>query len=217
MQKDQSEISIVYFDEYVVVVDKPEDLLSVPGRGEDKWDCLVHRLQKRFPTSRIIHRLDCATSGLMVLALNADIHRELSRQFHDREVDKCYEALVFGRLEQKEGSIEQPLIADWPNRPRQKICWETGKKALTHFEHISYEERDNDIELTRIKLKPITGRSHQLRVHTQFLGHPIIGDNLYATDVALRCSERLCLHASMLSFVHPISSERLEFNLNAPF
>ena len=128
MQNDESDISVVYSDDYLIVADKPENLLSVPGRGEDKWDCLVHRLQKQFPTSRIVHRLDCATSGLMVLALNADIHRELSRQFHDREVDKLYEALVFGRLKQVEGSIEQPLITDCPIGQGKRFVWNLVKK-----------------------------------------------------------------------------------------
>ncbi len=217
------DIHTVYADAQVLVVNKPSGLLSVPGRGADKWDCVVHRVQKDYPTARIVHRLDCATSGLMVLALDADSHRELSRQFHDREVDKAYEALVVGHLAPSEGSIEQPLITDWPNRPRQKICYETGKQAKTNFlvkEHTrvqSGNRPDKLLAATRVALTPITGRSHQLRVHMLSTGHPILGDCLYAPPEATEGFERLCLHASFLAVTHPINKERMEFHLNVPF
>lgn len=204
-------IELIYTDEQIVVVNKPSGLLSVPGRGPDKQDCVVHRLQHEFPTVRVVHRLDCATSGLMVLALDADSHRELSRQFHDREVNKRYEALVFSCMEHEQGKVDQPLMTDWPNRPRQMISQE-GKAALTHYTCLSRSS-----EQSRVLLTPITGRSHQLRVHMLHTGHPILGDSLYAHDPALQASERLCLHATYLSFTHPVLKECLEFNSAAPF
>jgi tRNA pseudouridine32 synthase / 23S rRNA pseudouridine746 synthase len=204
-------IELIYADEQIVVVNKPSGLLSVPGRGPDKQDCVVSRLQQDFPTVRVVHRLDCATSGLMVLALDADSHRELSRQFHDREVNKRYEALVFGGMEDEQGEVDQPLMTDWPNRPRQMIS-EDGKAALTHYTCLS-----RSAEQSRVDLKPITGRSHQLRVHMLYTGHPILGDGLYAHDEALQASERLCLHARYLSVTHPVSRECLEFTSAVPF
>lgn len=205
------EIEIVYSDEELVIVNKPSGLLSVPGRGPEKADCLISRLQTSFPTIRIVHRLDCATSGLMVLALDADSHRELSRQFHDREVNKRYEALVYGYMENKSGEVNQPLMTDWPNRPRQMISQE-GKAAQTYFQCISRSEHES-----RVVLTPITGRSHQLRVHMLYTGHPILGDNLYAHQNALQARDRLCLHATELSVKHPMSKDLLEFRNDAPF
>jgi len=216
MNGSENEIAVVYDNEDYLVVDKPAGLLSVPGRGPEKWDCVVHRVQKRYPTARIVHRLDCATSGLMLLALNANAHRELSRQFHDRIVQKSYEALVDGQMNMPDGKVEQPLITDWPNRPRQKIDHEQGKYALTHYTLIRHEQLNRHI-VSRIQLKPVTGRSHQLRVHMQYLGHPIIGDRLYASREAIQISKRLCLHAKTLSFLCPQSAEPVSFELSTPF
>lgn len=206
-----NDIEVVYSDKHLVVVNKPSGLLSVPGRGPDKKDCVVKRVQEQFPTARIVHRLDCATSGLMVLALDADSHRELSRQFHDREVSKEYTASVWGKIAQDSGDVDLPLITDWPNRPRQKVDPE-GKHALTHF---TCESREED--RTHVTLVPITGRSHQLRVHMLSLGHPIIGDKLYAPEEAIRAADRLLLHASRLSITQPATGERLEFHNAANF
>mgnify|MGYP000409084568 CR=1 FL=1 len=205
------DIETIHVDAHILVVNKPSGLLSVPGRGPEKWDCVVHRVQNRYPTAKIVHRLDCATSGLMVLALDADSHRELSRQFHDREVAKCYEAEIFGALEVEEGEVNLPLMPDWPNRPRQMVH-EDGKSALTRYYCLTRSEGRS-----RVKLEPITGRSHQLRVHMLSLGHPILGDNLYAHEQALVASPRLLLHATYLCLHHPETNEKLEFNCYAPF
>lgn len=205
------QIEIVYSDEQLVVVNKPSGLLSVPGRGPDKADCLLSRLQDQFPTIRVVHRLDCATSGLMVLALDADSHRELSRQFHDREVKKRYEALVYGFMEDESGEVNQPLMTDWPNRPRQMISHE-GKAAQTFYQCTTRSE-----QASRVILTPITGRSHQLRVHMLYTGHPILGDGLYAHESALKASSRLCLHATDLSIYQPKTKTFMEFSSATPF
>lgn len=205
------EIEIVYSDKHLVVVNKPSGLLSVPGRGPDKADCVLSRLQQQFPTIRIVHRLDCATSGLMVLALDADSHRELSRQFHDREVKKRYQALVYGYMEHENGEVNQPMMTDWPNRPRQMITPE-GKPAQTYYQCLSRTE-----EMSRVDLTPITGRSHQLRVHMLHTGHPILGDGLYAHEEALNTKDRLCLHATDLMITQPETGEELTFTSKAPF
>lgn len=206
---------LLYSDKHLIVVNKPSGLLSVPGRGPDKKDCVVARLQAKFPTVRVVHRLDCATSGLMVLALGQDSHRELSRQFHDREVGKEYRAHVVGHCTSEQGEVDQPLITDWPNRPRQKICPE-GKSALTKFKCLGHDYLQ-DLPITKMSLKPVTGRSHQLRVHMQHLGHPILGDQLYATGPALEASNRLLLHARTLTFNHPVSKEPMQFECHESF
>lgn len=205
------DIETLYADDCLIVVNKPEDVLSVPGRGPDKKDSVISRVQTQYPTARIVHRLDCATSGLMVIALTADSHRELSRQFHDREVDKRYVAVVFGTLAQTQGQVDLPLMTDWPNRPRQMVSDE-GKHALTYYKVV-----EEDHNSTRVELTPVTGRSHQLRVHMQSLGHPILGDNLYAEGEALSVSQRLLLHAEYLSFTHPETGTKQEFLCHAPF
>lgn len=206
-----SDINIHYADDAVIVVNKPSGLLSVPGRGEDKQDCVVRRVQQQFPTARIVHRLDCATSGLMVLAQSADAHRELSRQFHDREVEKAYVAMVYGALNDDAGEVRLPLMTDWPNRPKQMIS-EDGKPAYTKFEVLTRED-----SRTRVLLTPVTGRTHQLRVHMLSLGHPILGDRLYAEGEALAASARLMLHAWQLGFTHPESGQSLFFDPEPPF
>lgn len=210
-----NKIEILYADSKVIVVNKPEDVLSVPGRGPDKQDSVISRVQQSQPTARIVHRLDCATSGLMVLAQTADSHRELSRQFHDREVSKRYIAVVAGHLAESEGEVNLPLMTDWPNRPRQMVSAE-GKQALTYYKEIEKLEF-GAVTATRVELKPITGRSHQLRVHMLALGHPILGDNLYAEGEVLAASPRLLLHAQSLVFKDPDTHEPMEFECDAPF
>lgn len=210
-----NKIEILYSDSKVIVVNKPEDVLSVPGRGPDKQDSVISRVQQTQPTARIVHRLDCATSGLMVLAQTADSHRELSRQFHDREVSKRYIAVVAGHLAKPEGEVELPLMTDWPNRPRQMVSAE-GKHALTYYKELEKLEL-NGVPATRVELTPITGRSHQLRVHMLALGHPILGDNLYAEGEALAASKRLLLHAQSLVFNDPETGEAMAFECHAPF
>jgi tRNA pseudouridine32 synthase/23S rRNA pseudouridine746 synthase len=205
-------IDVIYHDDQLLVANKPHDLLSVPGRGPDNQDCLLHRLQPRFPTARIVHRLDCATSGVMVLALDANSHRELSRQFQQRETQKRYIAIIAGIPEQPEGSVELPLRCDWDNRPRQIVDHEQGKAALTHYRVLEQLDRS-----TRVELTPITGRSHQLRVHMQVLGHPILGDRFYADAEALARSPRLLLHALQLGFSHPQTGAPMAFEAPCPF
>lgn len=198
----------LFQDEHLLIVNKPAGLLSVPGRGEDKQDCLSARIQQRFPDALVIHRLDMATSGLMVFALGEAMQRELSRMFREREVSKRYVALVAGVLEIEVGEIDLPLIVDWPNRPKSKVDHESGKPSLTRYRLLGIEDGDS-----RVELEPITGRTHQLRLHLASIGHPIIGDTLYDGRIA----ERLMLHATHLAFVHPATSRALNFESDAPF
>jgi tRNA pseudouridine32 synthase/23S rRNA pseudouridine746 synthase len=205
-------IDVIYSDPHLLLVNKPSGLLSVPGRGEDKQDCVVKRVQEDYPTARIVHRLDCATSGLMVLALDAASHRELSRQFHDRETEKHYIARVYGHLEEMHGEVEHPLRCDWDNRPKQIVDPIQGKSAKTLWQVLEQSEHS-----TRVRLTPITGRSHQLRVHMQALGHPILGDRFYAHPEALGMADRLQLHAQYLAFTHPDKGERQQHLCPCPF
>lgn len=207
-----SDFEILHQDDALFVVVKPEKLLSVPGRADDNKDCLILRLQQRHPEARIVHRLDFDTSGLMVIARNADVHRELSRQFHDREVDKRYLALVWGQVADDAGEIDLPLRYDPPTKPRHVVDVELGRPALTR-----YQVLDRSRDHSRVALEPYTGRSHQLRVHMLALGHVILGDPLYASGEALAAAPRLLLHAEMLAFTHPVTGERLEFVSPAPF
>lgn len=207
-------LDIIYADTHLVVVNKPCDMLSVPGKGIDKQDCVWRRVQQQgFPTARIVHRLDYATSGLMVLALTADSHIWLNRQFQQRRVHKRYQAIISGQPLADQGVIEQPLRCDWERRPLQIVDPVQGKAATTHWQ---VDERLGD--RCRVTLTPITGRSHQLRVHMQWLGHPIAGDRFYADPVALALSERLLLHARELAFYHPNQTgEQLSFCHDVPF
>ena len=172
-------LDILYQDEYLLVLNKPAGLLSVPGRDEDKQDCQIHRVQREFPTAMIVHRLDMATSGAMVIALNEEIHRNLSILFEKRQVEKKYVAVVAGLVKNQQGLINLPLITDWPNRPKQMIDHERGKPSRTQFNVLDYDHKRNT---TRVELIPETGRTHQIRVHLQSIGHAILGDRLYASD-----------------------------------
>ena len=203
-----------YIDAALLVVHKPSGLLSVPGRGAEKQDSLVARVQAQFPGARSVHRLDMGTSGLLVLALDADIQRELGRQFEFRQVEKCYVAVVAGHVAQEECLIDLPLIADWPNRPRQMVDHVRGKPSLTRLKVLGYDQAS---DTTRVHLMPETGRSHQLRVHMQAIGHPILGDELYAPLPIVEQAPRLLLHASFLAFSHPWTLTRLAINSPPPF
>lgn len=205
-------LEIRHCDEDIVVVSKPTLLLSVPGRGKDKQDCVVSRLERDFPGIREVHRLDWETSGLLLLARHKAAHRELSRQFQEREVDKSYTAMVAGVPKEERGEIDLPLRCDWPNRPRQMVDPALGKPSLTRWERLSVGE-----DRCRLRLIPVTGRSHQLRVHLMAIGHPILGDRLYGGDKALAMAERLLLHATTLAFTHPASGEALCFSDEPPF
>lgn len=207
-------LDILYDDDVLLVVNKPNGLLSVPGRGDDRQDCLVSRVQEAFPDALTVHRLDMETSGLTVLARNKITHRQLSGLFQQRAVQKRYIAVVDGVLREATGSIDLPLICDWPNRPRQKVDHQHGKPSRTLFTVLG---AGVDAYSTRVELTPETGRSHQLRVHMQSLGHSILGDRLYADKQARAKSSRLLLHAMSLAFAHPVSSEPLRFFSEAPF
>ncbi len=207
-------LDILYQDDFLLTVNKPSGLLSVPGRGEHKQDCLMSRIQEIYPEALNVHRLDMETSGVMVLARNPQIQRQLSQIFQDREIQKRYIAIVEGRVKTASGGIDLPLICDWPNRPRQIVDHDRGKPSKTLYKVLWRNTEENT---TRLELEPITGRSHQLRVHLQSLGHPILGDKLYAEDETQAKSDRLLLHALSLTFNHPITSEPMRFICEAPF
>ncbi|MCB1679734.1 MAG: RNA pseudouridine synthase [Halioglobus sp.] len=197
-------IAILHEDADLLLVRKPDLLLSIPGRHRLNRDCLITRLQQRYPTASIVHRLDLDTSGIMVIPLNKPAHAHISRQFQQRQVEKCYHAVVYGVIEQDSGEIDLPIACDWDNRPRQIICHRRGKAALTRFEVLQ-----RGCDRTRVLLRPVTGRSHQLRLHMRELGHPILGCDLYAHRRALAMADRLLLHATQLAFTHPTSGQRL--------
>ncbi|WJV66281.1 bifunctional tRNA pseudouridine(32) synthase/23S rRNA pseudouridine(746) synthase RluA [Pectobacteriaceae bacterium CE70] len=206
-------LHILYQDQHIMVVNKPSGLLSVPGRAPEHKDSIMSRIQADFPQAESVHRLDMATSGVMVVALNKAAERELKRQFREREPKKSYLARVWGTLEQDEGMVDLPLICDWPNRPKQKVCFEQGKAAQTEYQVLA---RDDD-GTTRVKLMPITGRSHQLRVHMLALGHPILGDGFYAHPAAKALAPRLLLHAQELCITHPAFLTPMHFRCEADF
>jgi tRNA pseudouridine32 synthase/23S rRNA pseudouridine746 synthase len=206
-------LDLVYQDESILVANKPAGLLSVPGRGAGKADSLVTRVQLEFPDALAVHRLDMSTSGLMVFARGVQMHSRLSQMFRERLVTKRYVAVVAGRLEPATGEVDLPIIADWPNRPLRKIDVESGKPSLTRF-HVL--EHDTAGDTSRVELEPVTGRTHQLRVHMMAIGHPVLGDSLYGGTVGAG-AHRLLLHASALAFAHPLSGEPLSLVCAPPF
>lgn len=203
---------VLYQDEHIIAVNKPSGLLSVPGKAPEHHDSIMSRVQRDYPNAECVHRLDMATSGVMVVALNKAAERELKRQFREREPKKHYIARVWGLLEKSEGLIDLPLICDWPNRPKQKVCFETGKSAQTEYQVLEYEP-----QATRVRLSPITGRSHQLRVHMLALDHPILGDRFYAHEQALSLAPRLQLHAQELYITHPAYGTPIHFSCQPDF
>lgn len=202
----------IYQDRHIMVLNKPSGLLSVPGKAAEHQDSLLTRVQQQFPAAEAAHRLDMSTSGLMLISLHKAAESELKRQFRHRQVSKRYLAKVWGIPRAQSGLIDLPLICDWPNRPKQKVCWLTGKPAQTYYQRLASFGDSSLLQLT-----PITGRSHQLRVHLQSLGHPILGDRFYAHDEALAKADRLQLHAEQLQFTHPISQQPLQFCCPADF
>lgn len=206
-----SPLDIVHSDHALLVANKPAGLLSVPGRGEHLADCLLTRVQAAFPEALLVHRLDRDTSGLMVFAMSPAAQKNLGQQFEKRQVKKTYVARVWGRLESKTGTVDLPLIVDWPNRPKQMVDHENGKPAITDWRVMKY-----DGPTTRVRLMPKTGRSHQLRVHMLSQGHPILGDSFYAKGEA-RKSPRLMLHAEALRLNHPETGHGVSFRSKAPF
>lgn len=208
------DFSLIYADPALLVVNKPSGLLSVPGRGEDKQDCLIHRVQRTYPDALIVHRLDCDTSGLIVIARGKAMHRSLSLMFQERQVDKRYVAVVDGRPQPARGKVELPLLVDWPNRPLHKVDFEHGKPSLTRYRVLRHDPVSDS---SRVALVPETGRTHQLRVHMQAIGHVILGDALYADPVARAKAPRLLLHAECLAFRHPVTGETVEFECPPEF
>ncbi|MCR8547668.1 RluA family pseudouridine synthase [Salipiger sp. P9] len=205
------DIPVLHADHEILVVNKPAGLLSVPGKGAHLADCLIARLERAFPTVRLVHRLDRDTSGVMVFALTAHAQKRLGQQFEARKTKKTYIARVAGRLEPKTGTVDLPLIVDWPNRPLQKVDHETGKPALTEYRVMKASDAES-----RVRLHPLTGRSHQLRVHMLALGHPILGDPLYAPGTAADYP-RMMLHAEELRLHHPDGGAGVKFRAKAPF
>ena len=197
---------ILYQDSDFIVLNKPANLLSVPGRGPDKQDCLSARVQANYPDALIVHRLDYDTSGIILMALHKPAQSKISRIFQEREISKTYTAVVFGQPDDNAGSIDLPMRCDYERRPLQIIDHEQGKQALTHWKVL----QTNDDNTSRIELKPHTGRSHQLRLHMQCLGYPILGDNLYGTTETHSMSPRLLLHATQLSFKQPFTDQFID-------
>ena len=215
-----SALNVVFVDDHLAILDKPSGLLSVPGRGEDKQDCLISRAQTQWPEALTVHRLDMATSGLMVIARGPETQRKLSHAFEIREVSKSYEAIVSGVLQLNTANIaddwqdiQMPLLIDWPNRPKSKVDWEHGKPSHTQW-RVMGSALEN---ATRVELKPITGRTHQLRLHMMAMGHPILGDALYASPDIQAQSPRLLLHARVLQLKHPVTAEWMAFESTVPF
>ncbi|MBX3618774.1 MAG: RNA pseudouridine synthase [Rhizobacter sp.] len=202
----------LHLDDALIVVDKPAGLPSVPGRSPQLHDCMASRVQQLAPDALVVHRLDMATSGLLVFARGKVVQRQLSIAFAERQVAKRYVAIVAGELLHDAGEIDLPLIADWPRRPLQKVDLTTGKPSLTRYRVV---ERAGG--LTRVELEPLTGRSHQLRVHLLALGHPIVGDTLYAPPGVAAAAPRLLLHASALTLPHPAGGEPLHVHSPVPF
>lgn len=208
----QERIRVLYADSHLLLVDKPHLLLSVPGRHPKNKDSLITRLQPRFPGVAASHRLDLDTSGLLAVPRNHAALAALNRQFQERTIGKTYRALVWGEVQADQGEIALPLIADWHNRPRQKVCHDTGKPSLTRFSVLG-----RTAQRTLLELVPVTGRSHQLRVHLQAIGHPILGCDLYAHPEALASAPRLMLHAAGLSLNHPITGQKISAASPTPF
>lgn len=206
--------AILFQDHYLVAFDKPSGLLSVPGIGPEKADCMASRAARDVEGARIVHRLDRDTSGVILMARDADTHRELSRQFHDREVEKKYQAILFGSVSDEEGLVDAPLRKDFDRPPRHLVDHERGREARTNWTVL--ERLDAPLR-TRMLFNPETGRSHQLRIHALSIGHPILGDDLYAPPEVVKLSERLLLHAESLAFTHPSSGQRVEVRSEVPF
>lgn len=205
-------LELIYQDEDLVVLNKPSGILTVEGRLPEHQDCLEYRVQRVLPSATIVHRLDMATSGILIMALNKPSHIALSRQFERRQTQKTYIARVHGHLQQPQGEIDLPLTLDWPNRPKQMVCLKNGKQAITRYKLLHQEQYSSVVELT-----PITGRSHQLRVHMLALGHPILGDRLYAPQHIRSLSPRLQLHSQDYIICHPRSGDTIAFHAPCPF
>jgi tRNA pseudouridine32 synthase/23S rRNA pseudouridine746 synthase len=205
-------LDLLYQDEWLAVINKPAGLLSNPGRDPGLSDSVANRIKSLSPYAELVHRLDMDTSGVLLLALRKKVESVLKTQFQERQTQKVYLARVWGQPPELEGEIDLPLICDWPNRPLQKVCREKGKPSITRYRVLKQEGTTSLVELY-----PVTGRSHQLRVHLMSLGCPILGDRFYATGEALAASKRLLLHAQALSFTHPVSGEKMTMTAPCEF
>lgn len=204
-------LDVLYQDAHILIVNKPAGLLSVPGKLEGRADCLITRLQAAFWDALLVHRLDCDTSGVMIFARTKAAQGFLGQEFEKRRATKTYIARVWGQMSAESGHVDLPLATDWPNRPRQQVNYETGRPAQTDWQVIDYDDYS-----TTVRLSPLTGRSHQLRVHMLEIGHPILGDPIYATGHA-RDFPRLMLHAETLSLRHPDTHLQVMFSAPCPF
>ena len=209
-----SQLDILYLDEDLLIANKPAGLLCVPGKGPEKQDCLYNRALKFNPNARVAHRLDQGTSGIVMFPLNYLALKNLTHKFDAREIHKRYIAVVDGLVAEDEGEVKLPLICDWPNRPLQKVCFESGKAAHTRYQVL---ERDLEKKITRVLLEPVSGRTHQLRVHMLSLGHPMLGDGLYAPAEVLAKAPRLLLHAQELWLDHPITGIEIRVKAKPDF
>ena len=212
--KCEQSIDILYQDDDLLIIHKPDLLLSHPGRNPANNDSVLTRLQPDYPDMHLVHRLDLDTSGIMMIPLHKEATRRLARQFQDRQVEKTYTAVLFGIVEDDTGILEFPIAKNWQHPPLQKICYDNGRLAKTRFEVV---ERDIAGNRTRVRLYPITGRTHQLRIHTATIGHCILGCDLYATDEAFHMAPRLLLHATDLRFLHPMTEESVYFECPPAF
>ena len=209
----QTPLEIIYIDSSVVVLNKPAGLLTVPGRPETHSDCLLTRVRKEVFGALLVHRLDLDTSGIIIFARTASSQVNLGRQFEERRIRKIYRATVSGYIKKDAGLISLPIVVDWPNRPIQKVCFQTGKDSITRFKVL---ERPN-AKVSLVELYPVTGRTHQLRLHMKSIGHPILGDSLYADEKSFKASERLNLHASSLEIIHPKTDQTKILSAPVPF
>ena len=210
----QDDINILYRDDDLLIVNKPAGLLTVPGKGPEKQDCMINRVLKFNPNARVVHRLDQGTSGIVMFPLNYQCLRLLTKQFEDRGIHKDYVAVVTGLMAEDRGEVQLPLICDWPNRPLQKVCFESGKAAHTRYTVLSRDTANNS---TRVHLEPVSGRTHQLRVHMLSLGHPMLGDQLYSPPDIQAQAPRLLLHAQHIHLHHPISQLAIDVECPADF
>ncbi len=210
----KEDIEILYQDEYLLLINKPTKLLSLSGKHPLNKDSVHFRLVQDFPTATLLHRLDFGTSGLLVVALNKQINGEITKQFQDRKVSKSYTAVLHGQLASDEGIIDYPIAKDKANFPLQKICYDTGKPAQSKFRVL---QRMEHINATRVEFSPISGRTHQLRIHSREIGHPILGCDLYGSDETFQMADRLLLHATRIDFIHPVNGEKMSGISRCPF
>ena len=206
-------LEIIYIDSSIIVLNKPAGLLTVPGRPESHSDCLLTRVRKEVFGALLVHRLDLDTSGVIIFARTSSSQVNMGRQFEERRTKKIYRARVHGNIKKDAGIIDLPIIIDWPNTPIQKVCFEKGKNSITEYKVL---ERQNT-KVSLVELHPITGRTHQLRLHMKSIGHPVLGDPLYADEKSFKASKRLDLHSFSLEITHPKTDQIMSFSAPLPF